>query len=53
MSTTLQHKDRTVLLNALSDAPQFATVRGRQAIVRNAVAGFSFSGEIDKALRFV
>ncbi len=53
MASILQHQDRTTLLNALADTPQFATTRGRQVIVRSALGGYPHSGEIDKALRFL
>ncbi|MCC6861613.1 MAG: trypsin-like peptidase domain-containing protein [Bryobacterales bacterium] len=53
MPNALSYRDRAILQNALSDTAQFATVRGRQAIVRNALAGYPLSGEIDKALRWV
>src|SRR5438067_454188 len=53
MARMLSHQDRTILLNALTNAPQFATVRERQALVRNALGGYPLSGEIDKALRWV
>ena len=49
----LQHQDRKVLLEALSDTPHFATVRGRQTIIRDALGGYPLSAEIDKALRFL
>lgn len=53
MPKPLQHADRTLLRDALSDTPHFATVRGRQTIVRGALGGYPLSGEIDKALRFL
>ena len=53
MSPELHHKDRMLLLTALSDTPPFATVRGRQTIVRNALGGYPLSDEIDKALRWL
>jgi hypothetical protein len=46
-------KDRKILLNGLSDIPQFRTVRERQTIILNALSGYPLSGEIDKALRFL
>ncbi len=42
-----------ILIPALSDTPQFATVRGRQALVRNTLAGYEHSAQIDKTLRWV
>ncbi len=53
MANKLAHPDRMILLNALGDASVFATVRGRQTMIRNALAGYPASGEIDKALRWV
>lgn len=49
----LEHRDRNVLLDALSDTPHFATVRGRQTMIRDALGGYPLSGEIEKALRFL
>ncbi len=49
----LQNLDRKILSEALSDLPPFATVRGRQTIIRNAVDGFPLSAEINKTLRWV
>lgn len=53
MSKKLSHPDRTILLSVLSEASLFATVRGRQALVHNAVGGYPASGEIFKALGWV
>ena len=53
MPRKLSHPDLTILLNALSDTAGFETVRGRQAMVRNALGGYPLSGELDKALRWV
>ncbi len=53
MTLSLQHNDRTQLRDALSDTPQFATVRGRQTLVRNALGGYPLSGEVDKTLRWL
>jgi hypothetical protein len=49
----LSHQDRMILRDALSDAPQFETVRGRKMFVRDALSGYPLSAEVDKALRFL
>lgn len=49
----LTHQDRTILLNALSDSPQFASLRSRQTLVHNALGGYPLSGEADTALRYL
>jgi len=46
----LSHADRQTLLAALSDTPQFATVTGRQTLVRNALGGYPLSGQVRKSL---
>lgn len=53
MSTKLQHNDRTALLYALSDLPQFTTVRGRQAVVHNAIGGCELTSDVQKRLRWL
>lgn len=53
MSTKLQHSDRTALLYAVSDLPQFTTVRGRQTVVRNALGGYELTSDVDKRLRWL
>jgi V8-like Glu-specific endopeptidase len=53
MGTKLPHQDRTLLLYALSDLPQFATVRGRQTVVRNALGGYELTSDVDKRLRWL
>ena len=53
MPTKLSFQDRRVIEDALADTPPFATARGRQAIVRDALGGYPLSGEIDKALQYV
>ncbi len=53
MTLSLQHNDRTQLRDALSDTPQFATVRGRQTLVRNALGGYPLSDKVKKTLRWL
>ncbi|MFN0104704.1 MAG: trypsin-like peptidase domain-containing protein [Bryobacteraceae bacterium] len=53
MSHPLQPQDRTILLNALSDTPQFTTADSRQSFIRNELRDYPLFGEIDKALRHV
>lgn len=53
MSAALSPRDRITFVNTLSDIAEFATVRGRQAIVRNAIAGYPFSEQVNHALRLV
>jgi hypothetical protein len=53
MTGKLPHQDRTTLLYALSDLPPFATVRGRQTVVRNALGGYRLSGDVDRRLRWL
>jgi hypothetical protein len=40
-------------LYALSDLPQFATVRGRQTLVRNALGGYELTSDVNKRLRWL
>jgi hypothetical protein len=53
MAAKLSHPDRLLLLNALSDLPQFATVRGRQTLIRNAVGGYELTADVEKRLRWL
>jgi hypothetical protein len=53
MAAKLSHPDRLLLLNALSDLPQFTTVRGRQTLIRNAVGGYALTADVEKRLRFL
>ena len=53
MPASLSHPDRAILLNALTDSPGFTTVRARDTLIRNALAGYPASAEVDKALRFL
>jgi len=46
----LIHADRQTLLAALCDTPQFATVAGRQTLVRNALGGYPLSEHVRKSL---
>ena len=45
--------DRRLLIEALSDSPEFATVRQRQMIVRHALAGYPLSEKLDRPLRYL
>lgn len=53
MATKLSQQDRLLLLSALSDLPQFTTVRGRRTLVRNAVGGYELSADVDRRLRWL
>jgi V8-like Glu-specific endopeptidase len=53
MAKPLSHQDRTVLLYALADTDMFSNIRGRQAIVRNALGGYPHSRDLNNALRFL
>jgi TIR domain/Effector-associated domain 8 len=46
-------EDRTLLVNALSDVPQFELVRERRALIRTALDGHPFSPDIHRTLRFL
>jgi S1-C subfamily serine protease len=46
MSTRLSNRNRQLLLRILRDLPDFRTVRGRQALVENAVGGYPKSAQL-------
>ena len=48
----LNPSDCKLLIEALSDSPEFATVRQRQIIVRHALSGYPLSDELDRPLRY-
>ena len=53
MSTKLQHSDRTTMLYALSDLPQFTTVDGRRTLVHIALGGYQLTSDAYKRLRWL
>jgi V8-like Glu-specific endopeptidase len=53
MTAKLQHSDRRLLLHALSDLPQFGSVRGRQTILHNALADYRLSSDVGSRLRWL
>src|ERR1700761_6283787 len=50
---SLRPEDRTLLVNALSDIPQFEMDRDRPALIRTALEGYPASPDLDRTLRFV
>jgi hypothetical protein len=53
MATKLSPEDRKLLVNALSDAPQFELARDRRTVIRTALEGHPFSPDIYRTLRFL